>query len=318
MLGVFFVLLSASLFSVNSLMSRRGLALGTASAGAFVTVMVGVPLFLAASVVSGQLFHADEVGLQAYVLLSLGGILHFGVGRYCNYRAVSAIGATRTGPVQAFTVPFAVLFAFVFLGETINVLMAVAIALILVGPAVMVESRSSFARSAARLEERSSPRGASGTGPAPAFQLRQTEGYLFGALSVGAYATSPILIRSALEDATDLAVFGGFVATLAAAVALAVALVHPARRGVLSAMNRGTLRLFFGAGVFVFLAQMFRFIALSLAPVTLITPLMRSTAVFTLIGSWAINRHLELITWRVVAGIAVSVGGATMLVIVRV
>ena len=82
-------------------------------------------------------------------------------------------------------------------------------------------------------------------------------------------------------------------------------------------MRFGTVRLFLGAGFFAFAAQMFRFVALSLAPVAVITPLQRTGAVFTLGLSWAINRHLEKITWRVVAGILVSVAGAVVLIIAR-
>ena len=139
MLGIVFALVSSFSFSVNTVLARRGLARASASAGAFVTVMIGVPMFLIAALVTGQLFDAGEVPLTGYVQLSAAGILHFGLGRYCNYRAISAIGATRTGPVQALTIPYAVLIAFLFLGETINPAMAGGIALVLVGPAMMVE-----------------------------------------------------------------------------------------------------------------------------------------------------------------------------------
>ena len=304
MLGVIFALVSSFSFSVNSVLARRGLARAAASAGAFVTVMIGVPMFLVAALVTGQLFDAGQVPLTGYAQLSAAGIVHFGLGRYCNYRAISAIGATRTGPVQALTIPYAVLIAFLFLGETINPGMAAGIALVLVGPAMMVE------RAPVRAVQ-----GASGT--RPAFELRQGEGYLFAGLSVAFYGTSPILIRAALAGNTDLAVFGGLVAYTAAAGALIATLVVPARRELIGAMRFGTVRLFLGAGFFVFAAQMFRFIALSLAPVALITPLMRTGAVFTLGLSWAINRHLEKITWRVVAGIFVSVAGAVVLIIAR-
>ncbi|MCI0850195.1 MAG: DMT family transporter, partial [Chloroflexi bacterium] len=175
---------------------------------------------------------------------------------------------------------------------------------VLVGPVMMVERPSVRAAHAA-------------SDTSPAFELRQAEGYLFAGLSVGFYGTSPILIRAALAGNTDLAVFGGLVAYTAAAGALIATLVVPARRELIGAMRFGTVRLFLGAGFFVFAAQMFRFIALSLAPVALITPLMRTGAVFTLGLSWAINRHLEKITWRVVAGILVSVAGAVVLVIAR-
>lgn len=304
MLGVIFALVSSFSFSLNSVLARRGLARAAASAGAFVTVMIGVPMFLIAALVTGQLFDAGEVPLTGYAQLSAAGIVHFGLGRYCNYRAISAIGATRTGPVQALTIPYAVLIAFLFLGETINPAMAGGIALVLVGPVMMVERPPVRA-----------VRGASGT--RPAFELRQGEGYLFAGLSVGFYGTSPILIRAALAGSTDLAVFGGLVAYTAAAGALLATLVVPARRELIGAMRFGTVRLFLGAGFFVFAAQMFRFVALSLSPVAVITPLMRTGAVFTLGLSWAINRHLEKITWRVVAGILVSVAGAVVLIIAR-
>ena len=304
MLGVLFALISSFSFSVNSVLSRRGLASASASAGAFVTVMVGVPMFLVAALVTGQLFNAGDVALTGYAQLAAAGIIHFGLGRYCNYRAVSAIGATRTSPIQALTVPYAVLIAFLFLGEKVNVGMGAGIALMLVGPAMMVERRTVPA-----------VRGASDA--RPTFELRQAEGYLFAALSVGFYGTSPILIRAALAGNTDLAVFGGLVAYTAAAGALIATLAIPARRDLIGAMRFGTVRLFLGAGFFVFVAQMFRFVALSLAPVALITPIQRTGAIFVLGLSWAVNRHLEKITWQVVVGILISVGGAVLLVVSR-
>ena len=315
MLGVALAVLSSLSFSLNGVMSRRGLAVASASAGAFVTVIIGVPMFLFAALVTGQLFRAGDVSGLGFLLLSTAGILHFGLGRYLNYRAMAAIGATRTGPIQSFTAPYAVLVAYLLLDEGVTFLMGVGIVLVLVGPAVMVE------RTGAPARQPVPPRGASDTAPAsntpPAFQLRQAEGYLFAALSVGAYGTSPIMIRAALEGATDLSVLGGAIAYTAAAIALIVTLLAPGRRGLITAMRPSTVRLFLGAGFFVFLAQMFRFIALSMAPVAVVTPLMRLSGVFTLVLSWMFNRHLEKITLRVVLGIAVSLVGSVMLVMFR-
>ena len=315
MLGVVLAILSSFSFSLNGVMSRRGLAVASASAGAFVTVIIGVPMFLFAALVTGQLFRAGDVSGLGFLLLSTAGILHFGLGRYFNYRSMAAIGATRTGPIQSFTAPYAILVAYLLLDEGVTLLMGVGIVLVLVGPAVMVE------RTGAPARQPVPPRGASDTEPAsntpPAFQLRQAEGYLFAALSVGAYGTSPIMIRAALEGATNLSVLGGAIAYTAAATALIVTLLLPGRRGLITAMRPSTVRLFLGAGFFVFLAQMLRFIALSLAPVAVVTPLMRLSGVFTLILSWTFNRHLEKITLRVVLGIAVSLVGSVMLVMFR-
>lgn len=307
MLGVALALISSLSFSLNSVMARRGLARATASAGAFVTVLLGVPLFLGASLATGQLFNAGDIALRGYILLSAAGVLHFGVGRYFNYRAASSIGATRAASVQALTVPYAVLIAFVFLGETISGIMAFGIVLIIIGPTIMVQRNSKTPPSP--------PSGRSISEQEPPFQLRQVEGYLSAFATIGAYGTSPILIRAALGDIEGVAIFGGLVAYSAAAAVLVLTLVHPARRGLIAAMHPSTVRLFLSAGTFVFLAQMFRFMALAVAPVAVVTPLMRTGAVFTLIFSWTLNRHLEVINLRVVMGILLSVSGAVLLAV---
>jgi drug/metabolite transporter (DMT)-like permease len=310
MLGVALAMIASLSFSMNSVMARRGLARATASAGAFVTVLLGVPLFLFASLVTGQLFNAPDVPLRGYVLLSAAGLLHFGIGRYFNYRAAAAIGATRAQSVQALTVPYAVLVAWVTLGESISAIMGFGIVLIIIGPAIMVQRGSK-----APAKTPPAPSGGSTDAEVPAFQLRQLEGYLSAFATIGAYGTSPILIRAALGELEDVSIFGGLIAYTAAAAVLTATLVLPSRRSLIGAMHPSTVRLFLSAGTFVFLAQMFRFMALAVAPVAVVTPLMRTGAVFTLVLSWTINRHLEVINLRVVAGILLSVVGAVLLAV---
>jgi drug/metabolite transporter (DMT)-like permease len=311
MLGIVLALLSSLSFSTNSVMSRRGVAVASASAGAFITVLMGVPMFLVAALATGQLFNAGQVELNGYVLLSLAGILHFGLGRYFNYRCIGAIGATRASSAQSLATPYSIFIAFLFLGETVNLLMGVGIGLVLAGPTIMVERKKAPAREVG--QER-----VSGNATQESFQLRQLDGYLSAMATVLAYGTSPILIRAALEDTTDLSIYGGFVAYTAAAVALILTLVIPKRRGLVTALRPSAIRLFLGAGFFTFLAQMFRFMALAVAPVTVVNPLMRTGSVFTLVLSFTINRHLEVINRRVVAGIIISVMGVMLIVINRV
>ena len=311
MLGVVLAILSSLSFSMNSVMARRGVAAASPSAGAFITVLLGVPMFLIAALVTGQLFNAGRFDLNAYVLLSLAGILHFGVGRYFNYRAIGAIGATRTSPMQGLATPYAILIAFVFLGESINLPMAIGIVLVLAGPTIMVERKKQPAKQPA------APQGGSGTAAPPAFQLRQVDGYLSSMAAVLGYGTSPILIRAALQDTTDLAIYGGFIAYVAASLALIATLAHPKRRGLIADLRLPAIKLFIGSGFFSFLAQLLRFAALAIAPVAVVNPLMRTGSIFTLVLSMTINRHLEVINRKVVAGIFISVGGVLLIVLNR-
>ena len=310
MLGPLIALFAAFSFSMNAVLVRRGMAQASASQGAFVTVLIGVPLFLLAALASGQLLRLGDLAASSYGLLAASGLIHFVAGRYFNYRAIGAIGATRTAPIQALTIPYSVLIALLFLGENISAGMGAGIVLIMIGPAIMVERP-------ARRPVTVGPPGPAVAGGPPEFQMRQLEGYVFAILGSLAYGTSPILIRAALEGESGLAVLGGLVAYAAAAAFLLAGLALPGRGDLLAAMRLSTIRIFLGAGFFVFLAQMLRFIALSLAPVAVVTTLQRTGSIFTLGLSWLMNRHLENITPRVVLGIAISVTGAVVLVAAR-
>lgn len=325
--GALLALGSAFSFSVNSILVRRGFADAgaTAAQGAFITVLLGVPFGLAAVLITGQIFNFDLISLNGYLLLSAAGVVHFGVGRYCNYRGIAAIGASRAVTVQAVAVPYSILMAVVLLGERPTLLMYLAIALILVGPFLMIERRPKRPAPAAAAppSPRPSPaereRGeAPGAPPAEdessRVEIRQLEGYVFSLLAALAYGTSPILIRAAVQDGVGTAAIGTFVAYVAASAVLTAGLVLPAQRELVHAINFRYMRLFGGAGFSVFLAQLLRFFALSLASVSIVNPLMRTVGVFTLILSYLVNRRLEKITLGVVLGVLVSFAGAALLV----
>lgn len=304
--GALLALASSFSFSVNSILVRRGFADAgaTAAQGAFITVLLGVPFGLVAVLLTGQILNFGLIPLDGYLYLSGAGIVHYGIGRYCNYRGIAAIGAARAVTVQAVAVPYSILMAVALLDERPSLLMYAAIALILIGPSLMIERRP----------KRPADAPADGSGGAPAVEIRQLEGYVFSLLAALAYGTSPILIRAAVEDASATAAIGTLVSYAAASAVLIAALALPAQRELVHAINFRYMRLFGGAGLSVFLAQLFRFFALSFADVSIVNPLMRTVGVFTLILSYLVNRSLERITLGVVLGVLVSFGGAALLI----
>ncbi|MXY60136.1 MAG: EamA family transporter, partial [Chloroflexi bacterium] len=116
--GALLALASSFSFSVNSILIRRGLADAgaTAAQGAFITVLLGVPFGFAAVVITGQILNFDQVPLNGYLMIAAAGIVHFGIGRYCNYRSIAAFGASRAVTDQAFAVPYSIIMAIVRLG----------------------------------------------------------------------------------------------------------------------------------------------------------------------------------------------------------
>ncbi|HWO73577.1 MAG TPA: DMT family transporter [Dehalococcoidia bacterium] len=323
MLGALVSVLSAICFSTSDILVRRGVVRAPVSHAAFVTVILGVPLFAVAALVSGQLFRAGDLSSSSYGLLAGAGLVHYVLGRYFNYAAISAIGAARAGPVQALSLPYSVLIALLFLDEEVTAAMVAGIALMLVGPALMVERQPSrpVAAAVAAIAPTSPPQPSAAVSAlsglavgAHAVRLRQREGYLFAMASAMSYGSSPVLIRAALEGESGLSVLGGLVSYVAAAALLIASLLVPARRELLAALEPQSVRIFFGAGFFVFMAQMLRFIALSLSSVAVVTTLLRFGSVSTLALSWAFNRRIEVLNGRVVLGVLISIAGAVLMV----
>ncbi len=312
--GALLALGSAFSFSVNSILIRRGLADAGASAaqGAFITVLLGVPFGFVAVVITGQIFNFDQIPMTSFLLLAGAGIVHFCIGRYCNYRSIAAIGASRTVTIQAIAVPYSIVMAIVLLGERPTIPMYLAIALILASPFLMIDRRK---RPAAGTTSTGTPPAGAAVSGAPAVEIRMVEGVVFSLLASVGYGTSPILIRAALEDSTGTAAIGTFVAYFGASAVLLASLALPAQRHLVGAINFRYMRLFGSAGLSVFMAQLLRFFSLALADVTIVDPLMRTVGVFTLILSYLVNRRLEHITLGVVLGVIVSFVGSALLVV---
>jgi drug/metabolite transporter (DMT)-like permease len=141
------------------------------------------------------------------------------------------------------------------------------------------------------------------------------EGYFWGVLNALAWGTSPLLIRYGLEDSGGLGVLGALAAYAAAAAVLLPTLASSAIRTNLLTMDKTARRWFLSSTVTVSMAQLFRFMALSVAPVAVVVPLLRAGGVFVLPMSYLINRKIESFEPRVLGAVALSLAGAILLVI---
>jgi drug/metabolite transporter (DMT)-like permease len=304
-LGIVFALLGAFSFSLNSVTMRRGISRGAASQGLYVTVFLGAGLFVVASVLTGQVFDLGSVTANDFAFMGASGVVHILGGRYCNYRAMGAIGANRAQPIVGMATLASVMIAVAFLGETLTRLQIVGIVLVMVGPMLVVPGR--------RAAPRAVPAEGSGT-EVKAFQPRMVEGYLFGVLAAVFWGAGPVLMRAGVED-NGLGILGGTVSYLAAALVLSLTLLIPGQASGALSLDKSARKLFFVAGLGSGFANGFRFSALALAPVSVVIPLMRSAVLFTLVLNFAFNRHLESFEPKVLIGIFISMVGAILLVI---
>jgi len=298
MLGGFLALLAAAFFGLNNAATRRGVITGTVLQGLAITVPIGVPLFFIGALVSGGLAKIFDFPTSSVLLLTTAGVAHFVWGRFCNYMAIQAMGGNLVSPVQTSSLLISLGMAIIFLDEVITPLRLIGMALIFIGPMVMLRSRSKAKKSSAPLK----------------FEPKYAKGYTFALLSSLGYGSSAVLIRAAVVDAGfGAGLAGGIIAYGSAAVVLGAIILYPANLRQVAAMNRNTAKWFTLSGIFVCTSQMLRFMALAIAPVTVVAPIQQTTAIFRVIFGWFINREYEDFSFWVMTGIGVSLVGAVTL-----
>jgi drug/metabolite transporter (DMT)-like permease len=301
-LGVFLAALSAATFAFNNVTARRGVLTGSVAQALAITVPVGVPIFFLAALATGALGTLAAFSGEALGLLALAGVLHFVVGRYCNFRAAQAIGVNLAGPLIQFSLAVTLVLAILVLKEPLTPLRIAGIALLALAPALMRNGGADRPETDA-LE------------PAPPkFEPRYGEGYAFALLAALFYGVSPLLIRLAVIGG-DLGsgIAGGLISYLAATAAVALVLLWPGNLRHALAVGPEARKWFGYSGVSVSIAQMFIYMAYAVAPISVVTPVLQLHHALRLMFSRLLNPHHEIFGGRMVLATALSLTGAALL-----
>jgi drug/metabolite transporter (DMT)-like permease len=127
------------------------------------------------------------------------------------------------------------------------------------------------------------------------------------------WGISPIFIKLGLK-ATGAAVPGAFISYVAATVFLGITLIGRRRKTAVDQLTPLAAVLFFSAGLFSFSANLVRYLALSLAPASVVTPLVSTEPIFMMVLAFIFNRQLEIFSRPVMIGSILVVVGTILLV----
>ena len=303
MLGGLLSLLSAVTFAYANASVRRGVLSGTVLQAVGVSLPIALPIFVLAMLPSGGFAALAGFDLRSWGLLTVAGVIHFAWGRYCNYRATKAIGANLVAPLQQYSLIITLVLAVFWLGEPLTLLRLIGIALVVGGPALTLAPEPKPA-----LEVPPETPGET------AFTPLYAEGYTYALLSAIGFGLSPILIGMAFEKkGIAIGIAGGFVSYLAATVALGLTLLLPGRWSDFRSIDRTSAKWFVLSGTLTAISQMTRYMALAVAPVSVVSPIQRLSLVFRIYFGWMINPKHEVFGGRIVAGTIVSLVGAVAL-----
>jgi drug/metabolite transporter (DMT)-like permease len=305
-LGALLAICSAAAFAFNNAGIRRGVLSGSVLQAMAITVPIGIPIFLFFAAVFGFLGAVWDFTPKALAVLAAAGILNFVWARYCIYRATKAIGMNLVAPLQQLNLVVTLIGAVLVLDEKLDTLRWLGIALAFLGPAITTMSEGKKAAPAAPAT--------GGAAKPPEFKPSYTEGYTYSLLSTIGYGVTPILVSFALEGkGVGVAIAGGLVAYLAATALMGLVLLWPGNIRHAFAVKGDAAKWFGLSGLLVCLSQMFLYMAMSIAPVSVVLPISRLSILFRLYFSWLLNAEHEVFTGKVIVGTLVSLLGALVL-----
>ncbi len=297
MIGGLLSLLSAFTFAYANASVRRGVLTGTVLQAVAISLPVALPVFVIAMLVTGGFQLLAGFSWRSIGLLALAGVIHFAWARYCNYRATKAIGANLVAPLQQFSLVITLVLAVFWLGEKLTILRIVGIVLVFLGPVLTLK------------------RNAPATDPSVnVFNPQYAEGYFYALLSSLGFGISPILIGMAFANKSIAAgIAGVFVSYVAAMFGIALVLLLPGQWQRCKSLDSTSGKWFVLSGIAVGFSQMFRYMALAIAPVSVVSPIQRLSLVFRIYFGWLLNPHHEVFGGWVIWGTVLSLIGAIAL-----
>jgi drug/metabolite transporter (DMT)-like permease len=297
LLGALLAVFSAATFALTNAAGRRGVISGTAAQGTVISLPVGLACFIAVALLTGAHQGFERLSGSSIAWLSAAGLIHFVLGRYCNFRATQAAGVNLTAPVMQLNAVVTLALAVVALHEPCTRLQ-VAGAVFMVAGSLMTQYAPQ-------------PLSPTKSHDAPVFKPRIAAGFFFALVAALMYGTSPIIVRQALDGLGPLSgVLGGSIAYGAATIAAAFGLFLTTLRSNVMQVTGENARWFAYSGIFVAAAQGFLYSALAVAPIMLVVPLLQLSLIFRFLFALLLNPHHEVFGLLVVAGSVVSILGA--------
>jgi len=299
LLGILYAAVGAFTFALNNVAMRRGVVTGSVLQGMAVTVPIGGLSFLIMAIMFGELYQLALFPVMSVAWLAGQGIVHFVLGRYCNYKSNQLMGVNLTAPVVQLQVPFAMLLALVMLHEKFTALQAIGSTLML-GGSFITQSNAGQGKKQAPAPTRGPTALSPEVQPTlkPSFQPRVVSGYAFGLGAGVCYGSSPLMAREAFLHAPGVSsAAAGCVAYAAATLFFLLILFKPGSWLGIRSTKRENLPWFLASAALVAISQAL---------------ILQLSLVFRLFLSQLINREHEVMNTAVIIGAFTAVLGSIL------
>lgn len=283
-----FALGFAALLGIASIFSRRGLENGTFNELLVISLAVGSPIFLIGSGLTTGFAGTPPTGI---LYAAIGSFIGSVVGRSFYFQGINYLGPGKSLSINATSPLYAAVLAWVFLDESITLL-------ILVGSVVVVLGIAFLSRDVRTETDRQNH--------SLAVVLFPLAGAVCGAIAV--------IFRKIALNAGIAPVEAGAVNMVVGLVVVSP-LVATRWRDKFAAIDPEALRNFLVASAFMSAGFLFYFVGLEITSTVVFFPLIQTQPLFAIMLSALFLGQFEVVTrWTVVGGIVIAAGA--MLVIV--
>mgnify|MGYP001563298017 CR=1 FL=1 len=301
-MGILLAIVAAVGWGLSSNFARLGFNSNKSlspAGGVFVSVISSLGVVLAINLIF-QWEQLASISIEAILWFSLIGLTGFAFARYCHFKGVELIGASRASSLSAAAPLFAVLVAVVFLHENLTWPILTGI-LLIIGGLYSLSGQEDKARSP-------------GTVSQTALKRANLWGYIFSLLSALGWGGTSSLIRWGVSNLAP-----PLVGALVAVTMGTIVLSWPGIRNLKSSqVSKGAGLVFFLlAGLMSALGTIANYGALKLLPVVVASPLANTSPLFTLLFAFAFMRGTEKIDWKIILGSVVIIGGSAIITLAR-
>ena len=282
--------------SIASALRYLSLRLGTEDGSAFTAILIVMCVNVGVLLPLTAIYYYPDYGLTPLSVVWFIGAGAVGTvaGRIFMYTSISRIGASRTSPLVASWALVSAVLGVVFLDEVLTIQRGTGIIFVVLGVAVIARE----------------------TGQAADKQITRTDALLGLALPLGAavaFGAEPIFANFGFRQGTPAPV-GLVVKILAGTLGFSLYLSWRNSLPTLRTLRASNTKWFLAAGVASTGSLLCYYIALSLAPVSIVVPIMASNSLFVVPMAFAfMPARLERVTWQLGVGATVVVAGIVLI-----
>lgn len=301
-MGIFLAIVAAVGWGISSSFARLGFSSVKSlspAGGVFVSVIASLVIILGVNL-AFQWQELTSISAKAILWFAMVGLSSFAFARYCHFKGVELIGASKASALSAAAPLFAMVTAIIFLHEGVTWPILTGLFLIIGGLYSLSGHQGKAHNSDAVIRT--------------TLKRANLWGYVFSLLSALGWGGMSALIRWGVSNLAPPLV-GSLIAVTTATIVLSL----PGSRNLRSNhISKGTGLVFFLlAGLMSAIGTTANYGALKLLPVVVASPLANTSPLFTILFAFAFMRGSEKIDWKIILGSVLIIGGGALITVGR-